>query len=441
MKGLTKELVLDLSRRKNEPKWVTDLRLKGMRLWNKMEMPKWAPDISELKLDEIETYVKPEMEMVSSWDEVPEEIRKTFDELGIPEAEKEGLAGVGAQYDSETIYHNLKTEVEKQGVVYLPMDEAVKDERYAKLVQEHFMKLVPEGDHKFAALHAAVWSGGSFIYVPKNTEVEVPLQSYYRLNAPGAGQFEHTLIIVDEGANLHFIEGCSAPKYSVKNLHAGSVEIYVGKNAHMKFSTVENWSKNMYNLNTKRAIVLEGGEIEWVSGSFGSKVTMLYPMTILKGRGAKCEYTGVTFAGRGQIIDNGAKVVHAAPDTCSVIKTKSLSKDDGVSISRTLAKILPGAVNAKAYIDCKSLILNEGAKAAAIPEVKVYEMEAEAAHEASVGKLSSEALYYLMSRGLSEEKARSLVVKGFTSEISKELPVEYAMEMNSLIKMEMEGTA
>ena len=407
MRGLTKELILELAKRKKEPKWVTDLRLKGLSLWKKMAMPKWAPDISELKLDEIETYVKPETEMVKSWDEVPEEIRKTFDELGIPEAEKGGLAGVGAQYDSETIYHNLKTEVEKQGVVYLPMDEAVKDKKYSKLVREHFMKLIPEGDHKFAALHAAVWSGGSFIYVPKNTEVEIPLQSYYRLNAPGAGP----------------------------------VEIYVGKNARMKFSTVESWSKNMYNLNTKRAIVDEGGEIEWVSGSFGSKVTMLYPMTILNGRGAKCEYTGVTFAGKGQIIDNGAKVVHVAPETYSTINTKSLSKDDGVSISRTLAKILPGAVGAKAFIDCKSLILNPGAKAEAIPEVKVGEMEAEAAHEASVGKISEEALYYLMSRGLSEEKARSLIVRGFTSEISKELPVEYAMEMNNLIKMEMEGTA
>lgn len=441
MKGLTEKLVLELSKRKNEPKWVTDLRLSGVKYWNKLEMPKWAPDIFELKLSEIETYVKPEFEMVSSWDEVPADIRKTFDELGIPEAEKAGLAGVGAQYDSETIYHNLKAEVEKQGVVYLPIEEALADRKYSKLAREHFMKLIPASDHKFAALHAAVFSGGSFIYVPKDVDVEIPLQSYYRLNAPGAGQFEHTLIIVDEGASLHFIEGCSAPKYNVANLHAGSVEIFVKKNAHMKFSTVESWSKNMYNLNTKRAIVEEGGEIEWVSGSFGSKVTMLYPMTILNGRGAKCEYTGVTFAGKGQIIDNGAKVVHVAPETCSTIHTKSLSKDDGVSISRTLAKICEGAKGAKAFIDCKSLILNEGAKAEAIPEVKVLEMEAEAAHEASVGKLSEEALYYLMSRGLSEEKARALIVRGFTSEISKELPVEYAMEMNNLIKMEMEGTA
>lgn len=441
MKGLTKELVLELAKLKNEPKWVTELRLAGVKAWNEFVMPKWAPDLSGLNLEQIETYVKPDFEMVKNWDEVPEEIRKTFDELGIPEAEKASLAGVGAQYDSETIYHNLKTEVEKQGVVYLPMEEAVRDRKYSKMVREYFMKIVPANDHKFAALHAAVWSGGSFIYVPKGVDVEVPLQSYYRLNAPGAGQFEHTLIIVDEGASLHFIEGCSAPKYNVANLHAGSVEIYVKKNARMKFSTVESWSKNMYNLNTKRAIVEEGGELKWISGSFGSKITMLYPMAILNGRGAKFEYTGVTFAGKGQIIDNGAKVVHVAPDTCSTINTKSLSKEDGVSISRTLAKILPSAKNAKAYIDCKSLILNEGAKAEAIPEVKVACMEAEAAHEASVGKISEEALFYLMSRGLSEEKARALVVRGFTSDVSKELPVEYAMEMNNLIKMEMEGTA
>ena len=441
MKGLNKKLILALAKRKNEPKWVTDMRLKGLKYWNELSMPKWAPDISGLDLSNIETYVKPDFEMVSSWKDVPKEIRKTFDALGIPEAEKEKLAGVGAQYDSETVYHNLKTEVEKQGVVYLPMDEAVKDRKYSKLIRAHFMKLIPENDHKFAALPAAVWSGGSFIYVPKNTSVEVPIQSYYRLNAPGAGQFEHTLIIVDEGADLHFIEGCSAPKYNVANLHAGSVEIYVGKNARMKFSTVESWSKNMYNLNTKRAIVEEGGTIEWVSGSFGSKITMLYPMTILKGNGSKCEYTGVTFAGKGQIIDNGAKVVHIGSDTCSTINTKAISKDNGVSINRTLAKILPSAKNSKAYIDCKSLLLNDGAKAEAIPEVKVYCMDAEAAHEASVGKISEEALFYLMSRGLSEDKARALIVRGFTSEISKELPVEYAMEMNNLIKMEMEGTA
>ncbi|MBQ6486640.1 Fe-S cluster assembly protein SufB [Candidatus Saccharibacteria bacterium] len=455
-KGLDKTLILELSQRKKEPKWMRDLRLSGLKYWEELEMPKWAPKVFDkgeewLDISRIEMYVKPSVEMVSSWDKVPVEIRKTFDELGIPEAEKEGLAGVGAQYDSEVIYHNLKEKVKKTGVIYLPMEEAVKSseeirfkgkkQTVSELVREYFMKLVPENDHKFAALHAAVWSGGSFVYIPKNSEVEIPLQSYYRLNAPGSGQFEHTLIIVDEGASFHFIEGCSAPKYNVANLHAGTVEIYVSKNAKMKFSTVESWSKNMYNLNTKRAIVEEGGEIEWISGSFGSKVTMLYPMTILNGTGAKCKYTGVTFAGENQIIDNGAKVVHAAPDTYSILNTKSLSKGNGISVSRMLAKITPKAKGAKTFMDCKSLILNEGAKAEAIPEVKVGCMEAEAAHEASVGKISEEALFYLQSRGLSEEAARALIVRGFTSGISKELPVEYAMEMNNLIKMEMEGTA
>lgn len=441
MKGLTKETILKLAELKNEPKWVTSLRLQGLKYWNKLEMPKWAPDISGLNLKNIETYIKPETEMVSSWKKVPKDIRKTFDALGIPEAEKDSLAGVGAQYDSEVIYHNLKEQVEKQGVVYLPMEEAVKNKKYSKMVREHFMKLVPPSDHKFAALHAALWSGGSFIYVPKNVDVEIPLQSYYRLNAPGAGQFEHTLIIVDDEASLHFIEGCSAPKYSVANLHAGSVEIYVGNYSYMKFSTVENWSKNMFNLNTKRATVGAHSQIEWVTGNFGSKVTMLYPMTILNGTGAKCEYNGVTFAGKDQVIDNGAKVVHAAPDTYSMIKTKSLSKDNGKSVTRTLAKILPEATGSKAYIDCKSLILNPGASAEAVPEVKDLCMDSTASHEASVGKISDEALYYLESRGISEDRARSLIVKGFTSDVSGALPIEYAMEMNNLIKLEMEGTA
>jgi Fe-S cluster assembly protein SufB len=446
MKGLSRDLILRLAKRKNEPKWVTDLRLSGLKYWNELEMPKWAPkvfgeDETWLNLENIEMYVEPKSEMVSSWDEVPTEVRRVFDELGIPEAEKEGLAGVGAQYDSEIIYHNLKEKMKKQGVVYLPMEEAILDEKYSEMIKEHFMKLIPANDHKFAALHAAVWSGGSFIYVPKNVSVEIPLQSYYRLNAPGAGQFEHTLIIVDEGADMHFIEGCSAPKYNVANLHAGEVELFVHKNARLKFSTIESWSKNMFNLTTKRAIVEAGGEIEWVTGNFGSKVSMVYPMAILNGEGAKCDYTGVSFAAKGQVLDTGAKVVHAAKNTYSIINTKSLAKGDGVSVNRTLAKILPQAKGSRAYIDCKSLILDKEAKAEAIPEVKVYCMDAEASHEASVGKISEEALFYLKSRGISEDKARAMIVRGFTDEISKELPIEYAMEMNNLIRMEMEGTA
>lgn len=441
MKGLSAKLVRELSHLKHEPQWVLDLRLRGVRAFQKLKMPTWAPDLSELDLAEIETYIKPEAEMATSWDEVPEEIRATFDALGIPESEKSGLAGVGAQYDSEVIYHHLKNAVSEQGVVYLPIEEALTSPQYAELVKQHFMQLVPPEDHPYAALHAAVFSGGSFIYVPPDATVEIPLQSYYRLNAPGAGQFEHTLIIVDEAASLHFIEGCSAPRYNIANLHAGSVEIFVGKNAHMKFSTVENWSKNLYNLNTKRATVAENGRIEWVTGSFGSKVSMLYPTTLLQGRGAQCDYTGVTFAGQGQTIDNGAKVIHLAPDTSSTIRTKSLSKADGTSVSRTLAVVTPEAKNAKAFIDCKSLLLNQGAHAAAVPEVKVDCLEAEVAHEASVGRISEEALFYLQSRGIPEVAARGLIVRGFTSEISKQLPIEYAMEMNNLIKMELEGTA
>ena len=441
MKGLTEKLVRDLSSAKKEPNWALDLRLKGLRVWEKLEMPAWSPDLSELNLDEIETYIKPKTEIVKSWDEVPKEIRKTFDELGIPEAEKAGLAGVGAQYDSETIYHNLKKQVEKQGVVYLPIEEAIKDRRFSKMVKEHLMKLVPPEDHKFMALHSAVFSGGSFIYVPTGVEVEIPLQSYYRLNAPGAGQFEHTLIIVDDSASLHFIEGCSAPKYNVANLHAGCVEIYVGKNASMKFSTVESWSKNMYNLNTKRAKIATGGKITWVTGNFGSKVSMLYPTTVLAETGAKAEYLGVSLASKNQVLDTGAKVIHLASDTCSTINLKSISKDGGSSTTRTLAYVAPGLSNIKSYTDCKSLILDEKSTANAVPEVKVKTSGAEVSHEASVGKISEEALFYLMSRGISEEKARGLLVRGFVTEVSSELPVEYAMEMNSLIKTEIEGTA
>ena len=452
MRGLTEELVREISARKNEPKWMLDLRLQGVKYWYKLDMPKWAPDISEVDLDNIEMYINPQVETVDSWDKVPADIRETFDKLGIPEAEKDRLAGVGAQYDSEVVYHNLKESVAELGVVYLPMEEAValsakENEKYKKefgidikkMVREHFMKLVPVNDHKFAALHAAVYSGGSFIYVPKGASVEVPLQSYYRLNAPGAGQFEHTLIIVDDEAALHFIEGCSAPKYNVANLHAGCVEVYVGKHAHMKFSTVESWSKNMYNLNTKRATVDEGGAMEWVTGSFGSRVSMMYPTTILAGRGAKMEYNGVTFAGATQDLDTGSKAIHLAPETSSVMGQKSISKDGGKSMTRTMSYIAPEAVNSKTFINCKSLILSPNSTADAVPELKVHCKDAEASHEASVGKVSEDIIQYLMSRGISEDTAVAMVVRGFTSDISKELPIEYAMEMNNLIRLEMEN--
>lgn len=453
-KGLTRESILELSKRKKEPKWLLDLRLKGLKYWQELRMPAWAPDISELNLNEILMYVETKNEMVSSWDEVPTEIRRTFERLGIPEAEREHLAGVGAQYDSEVIYHNLKERIAEKGVIYLPMEEAIQLTKKSKqeviaqygidlieIIKSHFMKLISEKDHKFAALHAAVWSGGSFIYIPKNISVEIPIQSYYRLNAPGAGQFEHTLIIVDEGSDLHFIEGCSAPKYTISNLHVGSVELFIKRNSRLKFSTVESWSKNVFNLNTKRAYVEEDGAIEWVTGSFGSRVSMLYPMGILAGVRAKMEYTGVSFASDGQNLDTGAKVVHLAPDTYSMMVAKSLCKDGGVSTTRTLARVCQTATGARSYTDCKSLILDEKSISNAIPEVKVECNEAEVSHEASVGKISDEAIYYLKTRGISEDEARAMIVRGFTGDISKELPIEYAMEMNNLIRMEMEGTA
>ena len=319
----------------------SNIRLKALETYNKLELPTWGPDLSELNMEEIATYVKPKSKLNSNWEDVPEDIKNTFDKLGIPEAEKKTLAGVGAQYDSEVVYHSIKEDLIKQGVVYTDMDSAVKE--YPELVKEYFSKCVPVNDHKFVALHFAVWSGGSFVYVPKGVKVDIPLQSYFRLNSPESGQFEHTLIIVDEGASLHFIEGCSAPKYNKVNLHAGCVELYVKDNSYLRYSTIENWSKNMMNLNTKKAIVGKNAQIDWVTGSFGSKVSMLYPMSILNGEGAKTEYTGITFAGGGQNLDTGFKVVHNAPNTSSVVNSKSISKDGGACTYRALVRIAGNA--------------------------------------------------------------------------------------------------
>ena len=332
--GLTPDIVQKISEEKHDPQWMQLFRLQALQIYNEMQVPDWGPSIAGLDMEHIVTYVRPNTKMSAKWSEVPKDIKDTFERLGIPQAERKSLAGVGAQYDSELVYHNVRSEVAELGVVYTDMESALKGP-YADMVRKHFMKLVTPHDHKFAALHGAVWSGGSFVYVPPGVSVEIPLQSYFRLNAPGAGQFEHTLIIVDEGAYLHFIEGCSAPKYNIANLHAGCVELFVGKNAKLRYSTIENWSKNMYNLNTKRALVEEGGTIEWVSGSFGSHVSYLYPMSILKGRGARMEFTGITFAGKGQNLDTGAKVVHSAPETTSYMNTRSISKDGGISTFRS----------------------------------------------------------------------------------------------------------
>ena len=436
--GLTEDIVLEISEKKNDPEWMRDFRLKSLEIYHKSEMPNWGPDISGLNVDNIVTYVKPNTEMSQTWEEVPEDIKNTFEKLGIPEAERKSLAGVGAQYDSELVYHNLQEEVARQGVIYTDIESALHGP-YGKMIEEHFMKLVPPTDHKFAALHGAVWSGGSFVYVPKGVNVEIPLQSYFRLNAKGAGQFEHTLIIVDEGAQLHFIEGCSAPKYNVANLHAGCVELFVGKNAKLRYSTIENWSKNMYNLNTKRAKVEENGIMEWVSGSFGSHVSYLYPMTILKGDNARSQFTGVTFAGKGQNLDTGVKMVHIGKDTSSYINTRSISKGGGISTYRSAVVIQNQAKNAKSAASCQSLMLDDESRSDTLPAIDVRTNKADVGHEAKIGRISEDDVFYLMSRGISEEEAKSLIVSGFADSVSKELPLEYAVEMNNLIRLEMVG--
>ena len=427
--GLTEDIVRQLSEDKNDPEWMREFRLNALKIYNELSVPDWGPDISGLNIDEIATYVRPNTKMQTKWEDVPEDIKDTFEKLGIPEAERTSLAGVGAQYDSELVYHNLQDEVAKSGVIYTDFESSLRGE-YADMVKEYFMQLVKPKDHKFAALHGAVWSGGSFVYVPKGVKVDVPLQSYFRLNAKGAGQFEHTLIIVDEGADLHFIEGCSAPKYNVANLHAG---------AHLRYSTVENWSKNMYNLNTKRARVEEGGSIEWVSGSFGSHISYLYPESDLVGANSRAEFTGVTFAGEGQNLDTGAKMVHLAPNTSSVITTKSISKSGGISTYRSAIYIDKKATGSKASVSCESLMLDNLSRSDTVPAMEIHTDDCDVGHEAKIGRISNDAVFYLMSRGISEEEARTMIVNGFANPVSKELPLEYAVEMNNLIRLEMKG--
>lgn len=437
--GLTPEIIDKLSKEKDDPVWMQQFRLESLQIYNEMPIPDWGPSIEGLDMDHIATYVRPKTDMKNDWKDVPQDIKDTFERLGIPQAERKSLAGVGAQYDSELVYHNVKDEVAAQGVVYTDMESALKGE-YADMVHKYFMKLVTPRDHKFAALHGAVWSGGSFVYVPKGVQVSIPLQSYFRLNAKGAGQFEHTLIIVDEGASLHFIEGCSAPKYNVANLHAGCVELYVKKNAKLRYSTIENWSKNMYNLNTKRALVEEGGVIEWVSGSFGSYVGCLYPMSVLKGDNAKMEFTGVTLAGAGQNLDTGAKVVHIGKNTSSYMNTRSISKSGGISTFRSSVVVQKGAKRAKSSVSCQSLMLDSESRSDTVPAMDIRTKDAAVGHEAKIGSISNEAVFYLMSRGMSEEDARALIVSGFADNVSKELPLEYAVEMNNLIRLEMKGS-
>jgi len=435
--GLTEEIIRDISAKKHDPDWMLAFRLHSLDVYNHTPLPVWGPDLSELDMDRIVTYVKPDAKMAGRWEDVPEDIKDTFDRLGIPEAEKTSLAGVGAQYDSEVVYHSIQESLTRQGVIYTDMETALVE--HEDLVREYFMKLVPPKDHKFVALHGAVWSGGSFVYVPAGVQVKIPLQSYFRLNSPGAGQFEHTLIIVEKGASLHFIEGCSAPKYNVTNLHAGCVELYVKEGARLRYSTIENWSRNMMNLNTKRALVEKDGLIEWVSGSFGSHVSMLYPCSILHGENARCEFTGVTFAGHGQHLDTGATVVHAAPHTSANINTRTISKDGGIAVYRSAVKVAPGADHAKCSVNCESLMLDDRSRSDTLPVMDIQGDEADIGHEARIGRISDEAVYYLTTRGISEDEARAMIVRGFVEPIAKALPLEYAVEMNNLINIELEG--
>lgn len=438
--GISAEIIREISDEKGDPDWMRELRLRSLEIYNKTPMVEWGPSIDGLDLDNIVTYIRQKSRMNTNWEDVPGDIKETFERLGIPQAERESLAGVGAQYDSELVYHNVRKEVAESGVIYTDLESAMHDPKYSELIRTHFMKLVPPSDHKFAALHGAVWSGGSFVYVPKNVHLDIPLQSYFRLNARGAGQFEHTLIILEEGSYLHFIEGCSAPKYYEAALHAGCVELFVGRNATLRYSTIENWSKNMYNLNTKRALVEEGGKIEWVSGSFGSHVSYLYPMSILNGRGASAEFTGITFAGEGQNLDTGAKIVHNAPETSSYMNTKSISKSSGISTFRSAVVVKENAVNSKSAVNCESLMLDSISRSDTVPVMDIRTDKADIGHEAKIGRISDEAVFYLMSRGLSENEAKAMIVRGFADNVSKELPLEYAVEMNNLIGLEMQGS-
>jgi Fe-S cluster assembly protein SufB len=437
--GLSREIIETISREKGDPDWMREFRLASLAIYNRTPMPDWGPPLDGLEMDDVVTYVRPDTELKTDWADVPEDIKDTFDRLGIPEAERAGLAGVGAQYDSEVVYHSIKREVADQGVVYTDMETALKGE-HADTVRRHFMKLLPPSEHKFMALHGAVWSGGSFVYVPTGVDVTIPLQSYFRFNAPGAGQFEHTLIVIEKGASLHFIEGCSAPKYNVANLHAGCVELYVGEGARLRYSTIENWSKNMYNLNSKRALVQRNGTVEWVSGSFGSHTSYLYPMSILRGEGARMEYTGITFAAKGQNLDTGAQVMHLAPNTTSHITGKSISKGGGAGTFRSSVVIDKAARGSKTSIACESLMLDSVSRSDAVPVLDIRSDDADVGYEAKIGRISEQSIFYLMSRGLSEDDATAMIVGGFAEPISKALPLEYAVEMNNLIALEMTRT-
>jgi Fe-S cluster assembly protein SufB len=437
-RGLSREVVEEISRLKGEPDWMLQLRLKALAMFERKPLPTWGADLSEIDFDNIYYYIKPADRKGRTWDEVPQYIKDTFDKLGIPEAERKFLAGVSAQYESEVVYHSIREDLARQGVIFLDMDSGLRE--YPEIVKEYFGTVIPAADNKFAALNTAVWSGGSFIYVPKGVHVEIPLQAYFRINAENMGQFERTLIIADEGSSVHYIEGCTAPIYSSDSLHAAVVELIAHKNAKIRYTTIQNWSKNVYNLVTKRAVAYEGATVEWIDGNLGSKVTMKYPGVWLMGERAHAEILSVAFASDGMHQDAGAKVVHAAPNTTSNIVSKSISKGTGRTTYRGLVKVYPGAVNVRANVRCDALLIDETSRSDTYPYMEIEEEQVYIGHEASVSKLGEEQLFYLMSRGLTEQQAALMIVNGFIEPFTKELPLEYAVELNRLIQLEMSGS-
>ncbi len=437
-KGLDREVVAQISAMKGEPQWMLDFRLKAYDHYIRRPMPTWGADISALNLDEIFYYVKPAEAAGRTWDDVPETIKNTFDKLGIPEAEQKFLAGVGAQYESEMVYHSIQEHLEKQGVIFLSIEDGLR--QHPDLFKEYFGTVIPIEDNKFAALNSAVWSGGSFVYVPKGVKVDLPLQAYFRLNMANIGQFERSLIIADEGAQVHYVEGCTAPTYTTDSFHSGVIEIVVRKGARVRYTTIQNWSNNVYNLVTQRAKVEENGTMEWVDCNLGSKVTMKYPSTYLMGPGAHGEILSVAFASRGQHQDAGGKVVHMAPNTSSKITSKSISKDGGRASYRGLLKVYKGATGSKSNVVCDALLLDPASRSDTYPYIEIDEEDVTIGHEATVSKVGEEQLFYLQSRGLSEEEATTMVVSGFIEPLVKELPMEYAVEMNRLIQLQMAGS-
>ncbi|GAA0569853.1 Fe-S cluster assembly protein SufB [Paractinoplanes ferrugineus] len=437
-RGLSEAVVRNISALKSEPQWMLDLRLKGLRLFDRKPMPSWGADLTGIDFQNIKYFVRSTEKQAASWDDLPADIKNTYDKLGIPEAEKQRLvSGVAAQYESEVVYHKIREDLEEQGVLFLDTDTALKE--HPEIFQEYFGTVIPVGDNKFAALNTSVWSGGSFIYVPKNVKVDIPLQAYFRINTENMGQFERTLIIVDEGAYVHYVEGCTAPIYSSDSLHSAVVEIIVKKNARCRYTTIQNWSNNVYNLVTKRAVCEEGATMEWIDGNIGSKVTMKYPAVYMTGPHAKGEVLSVAMAGEGQHQDAGAKMVHAAPHTSSTIVSKSIARGGGRTSYRGLVQVLEGSSHSKSTVKCDALLVDTISRSDTYPYVDIREDDVSMGHEATVSKVSEDQLFYLMSRGLTEDEAMAMIVRGFIEPIAKELPMEYALELNRLIELQMEG--